>query len=119
MKKEILLGIIILLVATNFFLIFNIYKLENQINKLKIEQSKLPQPINRLSLEFLDLFIKKVLKAKEEIDFETKILLENKIRELNDKKILDVWNKFINSKNETEAQNNVKDLLEIIVEKSL
>jgi len=107
------------LIVINFGLIFYIYKLQSQINFLKEKQSSVAQPINRKTLEFLDLFVKKVLKADKEIDFETRLLLENKVRELNDKEILDTWNKFVNSKNEAEAQNNVKDLLEILIEKSL
>ncbi|GBD34408.1 hypothetical protein HRbin35_00125 [bacterium HR35] len=119
MRKEILVGIIFLLIVINLYLLFNLYKLQTQINLLKEKQSNVIQPINRKTLEFLDLFVKKVLKADKEVDFETRLLLENKVRELQDKEILDTWNKFVNSKNETEAQNNVKDLLEILIEKSL
>jgi hypothetical protein len=43
--------------------------------------------------------------------------LENAVREIQDKEILDQWIKFTESKTEDEAQKNVKDLLEILVNK--
>lgn len=69
-------------------------------------------------MDFNKLFIEKVLKAEEKIDFEERLKLENMVRNLNDEEILIQWQKFTESKTETEAQDNVKDLLYILVNKT-
>lgn len=71
--------------------------------------------IDKKTLEFAKLFISGVLKADKEVDFETRLKLENMVRNLGDKDILAQWQKFVESKTEIEAQNNVKDLLEVVV----
>jgi len=75
------------------------------------------QQINEKVLEFTKLFIGKVLKTKTEVDFETRLVLETAVRDLKDEEVLAQWNKFVNSKNETEAQDEVKNLLEMLVGK--
>lgn len=113
--------IIFVLIVMNVFYLYHTNKLTKEINKLRTEQNRqtITLPLNQRTLEFLSLFIKKVLKAEKEVDFDTRLMLENKVRELNDKEILEAWNKFVNSKSEDEAQKNVKDLLDILVDKSL
>ncbi len=113
--------IIFVLIVMNVFYLYHTNKLTKEINKLRTEQNRqtITLPLNQRTLEFLSLFIKKVLKAEREVDFDTRLMLENKVRELNDKEILEAWNKFVNSKSEDEAQKNVKDLLDILVDKSL
>lgn len=73
--------------------------------------------VDEKTLEFTKLFISGVLKADSEVDFETRLKLENMVRNLGDKEILAQWQKFVESKTEAEAQNNVKDLLEVVVNK--
>ena len=73
--------------------------------------------VDEKTLEFAKLFISGVLKADSEVDFETRLKLENMVRNLGDKEILAQWQKFVESKTEVEAQNNVKDLLEVVVNK--
>ena len=68
-------------------------------------------------LDFLKMFIKLVIKSDKEVDFDTRLKLENSVRGLADAEVLALWQKFVNSANETEAQNNVKELLGILVEK--
>jgi len=75
------------------------------------------QQTNEKVINFSKLFISKVLKAKSEVAFEERLKLENAVRELGDKEILDQWEKFVSSKTELDAQQNVKDLLEILVNK--
>jgi len=67
-------------------------------------------------LEFYKMFVEKVLETKSEVDFETRLKLENNVRELNNPKILDKWQKFVNSKTELEAQAATVGLLKVIVE---
>ncbi|MBI2038062.1 MAG: hypothetical protein HYT15_04015 [Candidatus Magasanikbacteria bacterium] len=72
-------------------------------------------------MDFLKMFIKLVIKSDKEVDFETRLKLENAVRglkeEYNDPEILAQWQKFVNSGNEAEAQANVKELLGMLVDK--
>lgn len=68
-------------------------------------------------LDFLKMFIKLVIKSDKEVDFDTRLKLENAVRGLEDADVLAVWQRFVNSTNETEAQKNVKELLAVLVEK--
>lgn len=68
-------------------------------------------------LNFTKLFITKVLKADGEVSFDDRLLLENSVRDINDKIIFDQWQKFINAKTALEAQIEVKNLLEMLVNK--
>ena len=73
---------------------------------------------NNQTLDFLKMFVKDVIKSDKEVDFDTRLKLENAVRELNDKDILARWQAFVDSKDEIEAQENVKDLLELLIVKS-
>jgi len=75
------------------------------------------QRTNEKVLDFTKLFIEKVLKAETEVDFETRLKLENAVRDLDDEEILAQWSNFVNSKTESETQNQVKNLLELLVSK--
>lgn len=86
--------------------------------ELEIAKSALNiQQINEKNLNFAKLFINQVLKAEKEIDFETRLKLENAVRSIGDEEILIQWQKFIESKTETEAQTGVKNLLDLLVDK--
>jgi hypothetical protein len=43
--------------------------------------------------------------------------LETAVRDLKDEEILNQWQKFVDSKTETEAQKEVKNLLELLINK--
>ena len=68
-------------------------------------------------MNFTKLFITQVLRADGEVDFETRLKLENAVRELNDQNILAQWQKFVESETEEEAQEEVKNLLGMLVNK--
>lgn len=68
-------------------------------------------------LNFTKLFITKVLKADGAVSFDDRLLLENSVRDVNDKAIFDQWQAFINAKTALDAQIQVKDLLEMLVER--
>lgn len=63
---------------------------------------------------FLNLFIEKVLKSDGVVDFETRLQLETSVRDLKNPEIISAWQNFIDSQNETDAQNRVRELLDII-----
>jgi len=107
--------VVLLLLAGNIFFIVEYNSLKSELSKSKIALEN--QTINNKVLDFTKLFIEKVLKADDEVDFETRLKLENAVRNLNDEEVLSQWQKFIDSKTEIQAQEEVKNLLELLVNK--
>jgi len=66
-------------------------------------------------VRFMDDFINLVLDAPGEVDFDTRLRLENEVRDTKDAEILAAWKAFTDSKTEDEAQDRVVDLLKILV----
>ena len=99
----------------NVFFFVGYQKATRDLGEMKLQVFK--QESNKRILDFAQLFIKKVLKSESEIDFETRLLLENSVRASNDSDILSQWQRFSNSKNDVDAQKAVKDLLDVLVEK--
>lgn len=104
-----------LLLAGNVFLGINYYFNQKELKEVKATETKVA--INSKVIDFTSMFIKKVLQADKEVDFETRLALENAIRDLKDEEIKTEWQNFIGSKTEIEAQNSVKKLLEILITK--
>ncbi|MDD5072084.1 MAG: hypothetical protein PHQ42_05135, partial [Patescibacteria group bacterium] len=72
---------------------------------------------NEKIADFNRLFIEKVLEADREVDFDTRLQLENAVRGLNDQEIFDSWQEFVASKDSAAAQKNVLILLELLAGK--
>ncbi len=72
---------------------------------------------NQRALDFTSVFIKQVLKSDTEVNFDTRLKLENMVREIGDEKVLAQWQAFVNSPNESDAQRNVKELLDVLIDK--
>lgn len=107
-----------LLILTMVLITGNVYFATRYFSVKKESASVMEtKTIDEKTLEFAKLFISGVLKADQEVDFETRLKLENMVRNLGDKEILAQWQKFVESKTEAEAQSNVKDLLEVVVSK--
>lgn len=107
--------VIAVLVMTNVFMYLS-YSSAKEGLKIRQERQVL-SVVNEKILTFTKLFIEKVLKAQGEIDFETRLKLESAVRELEDEKILASWQKFTNSATEKQAQDSVKELLSLLVDK--
>ena len=101
------------LIAGNIYQFYLNQELEKRLAQMETQTAQ--ENLNRGSLEFAKLFIEKVLKNEQEVDFETRLKLENSVRELKNEAILSQWQKFTDSKNEEEAQKNVKELLSILI----
>ena len=114
MKKILVITIVILLVATAFF---GVQYVAAKHNVAKLQQEVTNQKLNAKILDFIKLFINVVLKNKSEVSFDDRLKLENAVRDLGDKTILDQWDKFIASTNEPQAQQEVTNLLNILVNK--
>jgi len=117
MKNQtiILIVISIILLAGNVFFGVKYFTVQKEIGQTQTVLET--QKINEKILEFTKLFIEKVLKAETEVDFETRLKLENAVRNLGDEEILVQWQKFVESRTEIEAQNEVKNLLEMLINK--
>lgn len=102
--------IIIILLAGNIFLGFKYFT-----QKKEVEVVSQNQVFNDKALSFTKLFVEKVLKAEGEVNFETRLQLENAVRDLGNQKILDQWQKFTESKTEVDAQLEVKNLLQMLI----
>ena len=114
-QKITLIIIIFLLLAGNVFFGVRYFSVQKELREVQIILEI--QKTNEKVLNFTNLFIEKVLKAESEIDFDTRLELENAVRNLNDEEVLSQWQKFVESKIETEAQTEVKNLLEMLINK--
>ncbi len=114
-NRKIILIIILILLAGNVFLGMKYFAIQKE---LRLTQSKLEtQKTNEKVLDFTKFFIGEVLKAETTVDFETRLKLENAVRNLDDEDILIQWQKFVDSETEAKAQEEVKNLLEILISK--
>jgi len=114
-KPKIILVLILILLAGNVFLGVKYFSV---VKELRQDQAALQaQKTGDKVLEFTKLFIEKVLKAKTEVDFETRLRLETAVRDLEDEEVLAQWQRFIESRTEVVAQEEVKNLLDVLVGK--
>ncbi len=103
------------LIIGNVFFALNYFLGKAELEQVKSEQTKVE--FNEKVINFASLFIKKVLQADKEVDFETRLSLENAVRGLKDDQIMAEWQNFTASKTEADAQTSVKKLLEILITK--
>jgi len=115
MKKRLFNIIFMILIIGNLF--FSIKYFSAKVDLTEAQALVSQSVVNVKILDFTSVFIKDVLRANEEVSFETRLKLENMVRSLGDKEILAQWSKFTESKTESSAQEEVKNLLEILVEK--
>jgi len=115
LDKIFLVIFILILLAGNIFFGMRYSGIQQELKKT--EESLTIQKTNEKIVDFTKLFIEEVLKAEGEINFETRLSLENAVRNLDDEEILAQWQKFTESETEVEAQIEVKDLLEMLVNK--
>ena len=114
-KFVLFLLVILALLAGNVF--FGARYAAVQQELWQIQTATAAQGVNEKVLAFTELFIEKVLNAETEVDFETRLQLENAVRAIGDEQILEQWKKFTESASEQEAQAEVKNLLGLLVGK--
>ena len=103
------------LLVGNIFFGLGYFSQRTELEKSRSAEVK--AVVNAPVIDFAMLFIKKVLQAEGEIDFETRLMLENAVRDLDDEEIIAEWQTFTTSQTEAQAQNSVKRLLEVLVGK--
>jgi len=107
--------LVVILIVGNIIFISKYLGFKKQFQE---EQSRIEvQKLNGEILQFTQLFVEKVLDTNTEVDFETRLKLENAVRNLDDQEILAQWNEFVESQTESEAQENVKNLLKTLIAK--
>jgi len=114
-KNLVVVIIVLLLLIGNIFFGIKYFLQIKETQKIQKELST--RRTNDKIVNFLNLFIEKVLKTDKEVSFDDRLKLENTIRDINDSEILSKWEKFTNGTNEAEIQQGVKDLLEILAQK--
>lgn len=114
-KHLTLLIVIGILVLGNVFFASKYFKASAEVRTLRADSEK--TGLNEKVLNFASMFIREVLQADGEVDFETRLSLETAVRNLGDEEILAQWQKFVESKTEAGAQDEVKNLLELLVSK--
>lgn len=114
-KKLGLAIIILLLILGNIF--FGVKYFSQKKETIKIEEELQSKKTNGKVVNFLSLFIEKVLKTDKEITFENRLKLENSVRDIGDQEILYRWEQFVAGTTESEIQERVKDLLSVLVNK--
>jgi len=114
-SKLIYLGLVIILLAVGVF--FGVKYFTLKADYQRAQTALAAQKKSVAVLDFTQMFIEKVLQTQSEVDFDTRMKLENAVINLNDEQILGQWKKFTASKTNEEAQQNVKDLLETLIVK--
>lgn len=114
-NKKILALFILVLLAGNIFFGFGYFIMQKKVIKLQNEVRILQ--FNLKIVNFLKMFISIVLENKNEVSFDDRLKLENAVRDLQDKTILSQWDKFIGSHTESQAQQEVTNLIKILVNK--
>jgi len=114
-KRNILIIIFATLaVSSAYFAVkYSIVKSELKEVKSQVEV----QTTDTKMLNFMRLFIKDVLKADQEVSFETRLQLENAVRDLEDQEVLAQWQRFTEASTEAQAQTEAKNLLEMLADK--
>lgn len=111
--------VIIILVsfAGNAFLGFKNIQIQKDLQSTKADLDAKNNSINIIN--FTRMLVKDVLSAEKEVNFETRLQLENAVRDLNDEEILVQWKKFTDSGLEEQAQIEVKKLLRMLLDKAV
>jgi len=100
--------IILASLAVNGWLISELYRASNNYNA---------QQKDMKVLVFTNMFVENVLMAKQDIDFDTRLTLENAVRDLNDSLIFDQWQRFTKATTKEDASNEAKNLLNLLIKR--
>ena len=114
-KKNLIILIVLVAIAV-FVLLFFQYLFLLQKDKINQEIIK-SYKHNEKIIDFTKMFIKNVLKSDQVVPLSQVLLLENAARDIDNKIIYDKWQEFVNAKSPAEAQIEVKNLLEILLDR--
>ena len=112
---KILSLVIALLVLSNAFFAVKYFNLDDRA--VVAQDSQTENTNNAKVQDFAKLFVASVLKAEAAVDLETRVELENAVRATEDVEIIQKWQDFANSETDATVQKNLKDLIELLVNK--
>ena len=116
MKTKFTTAIILLLLAGNVILGSQYYWSTQELARTRTLVRD--QRFNDAAVQFTKMFINDVINTTVAVDFETRLRLENAVRALNDEQIFSQWRKFVDSKTETDAQKEVRALLQLLTQRT-
>lgn len=108
--------IILILLAGNIFFADKYFSLRKELSQAKSSLEAVQY--GKKYSDFNKMFIDKILKAEDAVDIETRLDLENAVRNLGDAEVLAQWKKFVDSPSEKDSQEAVKNLLGMLAERS-
>jgi len=115
-KKKIIIAVAVLvLIIGNIAFAIGYFSEKQKLREMELRLNA--TQLNGKIIDFTTLFIKKVLKAEEEVSFNDRLKLETDVRDLQDPVVLDLWEKFLAVTTQDQAQEAVKNLLEALVSK--
>lgn len=112
---KILIFLLITIIGSNVLWGIKYFVVKGERNLAREQLAKVSE--NKKILLFQKLFVEEVLKADGVVDFETRVLLQNAVKDIGDEEIVKAWNGFLSSKTEFEGQARVKDLLFLLANK--
>lgn len=114
-KEKLSLVLVLILAGISVFFAWKYSVAWQELGDARVQLSQ--RAPERKAIEFTRTFVVRVLKAEHEVSFDDRLRLENMVRDLKDNAVLDEWNRFVSSKTESEAQEQAKNLLSLLVSK--
>lgn len=115
-SRIILIIFLVALLAGNVFFATRYFVFQDEVNRLYDDLAVKNK--SQKALHFASFFVKAVLKAEGEVDFETRLKLEGAVRDLDDPAILQKWKQFVDAGDDFIAQSAVKDLLDMLLDEA-
>lgn len=115
-NRWIIIIVVGVLLIGNIYFMMETYSLSQALTRSEANISYVQK--NEKIINFTKFFIDKVLNAEGEVDFNTRLQLENDVRNLKDDEVLSLWQKFTESKTDNQAAQSVKNLLKVLMEKA-
>lgn len=109
---KIFLVLAVIFFGLSVFLLFKYFG--TQANLVKVTSEK---QLNSQILDFERFFVEKVINAQSEVSFNDRLQLEEDVKNINDKEISDSWSQFVNSATQAQAEDSVKKLLLLLIQK--
>ena len=114
-QKQIYLIIIVILLIGNIFLGARYFNTNKELKKA-ITITAVAQEKTKF-IEFNKTFISEVLQAKSEVSYDTRLKLDEMIKDINDQELTAQWQRFTDSQTEEEAQDETVKLLKLLAER--
>ena len=115
MKQKQIYIIITILLLTNLFLGVKYFNASKELKETKIITAT--QEERTKFTEFNKVFISEVLEAKSEVNYDTRLKLDEMVKDISNKELTAQWQKFTDSQTEKEAQDETVKLLRLLAER--